>query len=246
MYVASVIALPKTAVYDIEQMLANFIWNGKRPKVKSTTLISQIQEEELKLIDIHSKMSAVLINWVKRMENGSIHPILNDIILNLFGFTEPNLLFNSNLDFRWLDNKFPPFYKSLFEAWAKVRFCNMKTALYVRHDILWLNKNITINQKSLNWKNYKKAGIQYIQHIVDKNGLFLAHTELEEKYNIKINILNLYTLQKAIPDSWKQLLCEDKDSSHRNFTPVLWLNINDNLIELIYTNSKIIYWQLVN
>ncbi len=59
---------------------------------------------------------------------------------------------------------------------------------------IWMNKDITINNKCIYWKSWKNDGILYINDIINKtNGHFLTHNELKMKYNIKTNqILTLH------------------------------------------------------
>ena len=61
LYVASVIPLPAQVIYDIEQMLASFIWCGKRPKIKYNNLIAKIENGGLKLVDLGSKIKSLLL-----------------------------------------------------------------------------------------------------------------------------------------------------------------------------------------
>ena len=52
-------------------MLANFIWSGRRPKIKNSTLIAAIEDGGLKLVDLHSKIKATYITWIQRCLKGS-------------------------------------------------------------------------------------------------------------------------------------------------------------------------------
>ena len=52
---------------EIESILYNFIWNGKREKVARKTLINTIENGGLKMIDIVSFAKALKISWVKNM-----------------------------------------------------------------------------------------------------------------------------------------------------------------------------------
>ncbi len=48
-----------------------------------------------------------------------------------------------------------------------------------------MNKDITINNKSIYWKSWRNAGILYINDIINKtNGHFLTHNELQMIYRI--------------------------------------------------------------
>ena len=86
LYVASVILIPAQVIYNIEKMLANFIWSGRRPKIKNSTLIAAIEDGGLKLVDLHSKIK------------GSVHPIVSKLLLYYFKFNDSITFFNSRLE----------------------------------------------------------------------------------------------------------------------------------------------------
>ncbi len=55
---------------------------------------------------------------------------------------------------------------------------------------LWLNNNITINNKIAYCKSWTKAGIMYINDIIKQHdGIFLTHEELQCKSNIKTSYM---------------------------------------------------------
>ncbi len=65
---------------------------------------------------------------------------------------------------------------------------------------IWINKDITINNKCIYWKSWKNAGILYINDITNKaNGNFLTDKELQMKYNIKTNQILMLQIYSRIP-----------------------------------------------
>ncbi len=60
-----------------------------------------------------------------------------------------------------------------------------RTAKDILEQSIWINKDITINNKCIYRKSWKNAGILCINDIINKtNGHFLTHKELQMKYNI--------------------------------------------------------------
>ena len=92
----------------------------------------------------------------------------------------------------------------------------------------------------------EKCGIMYIDNIINHQGQFLSLNELEVKYKLKLNVPNLYSLQKAIPEKWKQLLAVDSESDViKSFKSDIWLMVNDSVMELCNISSNTIYWMYV-
>ncbi len=68
---------------------------------------------------------------------------------------------------------------------------------------LWLNKHIMINNNCIYWKPWKKAGITYINDIINKtNGHFMTHDELQKKYNIKTTHIVTFQIYSSLPNNW--------------------------------------------
>jgi hypothetical protein len=44
--------LPRAKINDLNSLFYNFIWNGKSDKIKRSTLIGDIYQEGLKMIDL--------------------------------------------------------------------------------------------------------------------------------------------------------------------------------------------------
>ena len=59
--------MPKAYIAEIKKRITNFIWNGKLPKVKYSTLISTIEEGGLALQDVECKLKAIQIKWIQNI-----------------------------------------------------------------------------------------------------------------------------------------------------------------------------------
>ena len=55
--------------------------------------------------------------------------------------------------------------------------------------ILWNNKHVTINRKSLFYKSWYENGMVYVKDIVNDDGKILSHIQLNEKFNLNINVI---------------------------------------------------------
>ena len=73
MYRASVIALPKGLVKEVNSILYGFIWNGK-DKVKRQALVSDLKKGGLKMLDIESMIKAKRVAFIKKISRGVPRP----------------------------------------------------------------------------------------------------------------------------------------------------------------------------
>ena len=56
LHVAGMNLVPIGVIEQIQKMQKKFIWNGKKPKIKHTTLINEHQDGGLKDVDIETKI----------------------------------------------------------------------------------------------------------------------------------------------------------------------------------------------
>ena len=70
-------------LFTLKIIHKNFIWEGKRPKIKHSTLINDYPDGGLKDIDNESKFKALHMSWLTRFHSDNTHPWMH-IPKNLF------------------------------------------------------------------------------------------------------------------------------------------------------------------
>ena len=74
--------------------------------------------------------------------------------------------------------------------------------------ILWNNKEITIENKSIFWAHLFEKGICFVQDLLDKNGKFLSLDDFQVKYDVHLNFLQYFQVIAAIPSCLKKAVQE--------------------------------------
>ena len=54
---------------DLNVIKKDFIWRGRKPKIKYTSLIGDYNEGGMKHIDMKAKLDSLQIQWTKRLAN---------------------------------------------------------------------------------------------------------------------------------------------------------------------------------
>ncbi len=67
LYASSILCVPDTFIDEVEHDIFNFIWNGKPPKVKTSTMISDISDGGLKMPHFRTMVKAQKVMWVQRL-----------------------------------------------------------------------------------------------------------------------------------------------------------------------------------
>jgi hypothetical protein len=179
-------------------MIVEFIWSGKSTKIAYNNIIQNIELGGLKLTDIESKIESILIGWIKRICNDNTCNWTATLKSYLKSSDMTNL-FKENRDVITTDSLF---YQSILNSWKKVREQKEITKFTIQNEIIWNNRFIKINNKTLNWKKWKAKGIIKLSDILDRNGKFLTLVEIKNKYGISVNILDYISLTKNMPKDW--------------------------------------------
>ena len=95
----------------------------------------------------------------------------------------------------------PLFYRELLEYFQELR-SNCEDPLQ-REFILWNNKDINVENKSVFWKSWRDKNVLFVQDLLNNQGNYLSPQKFSNKYNIKVNFLQYYQIITAIPASLK-------------------------------------------
>ena len=66
--------MPRLIADQLELCQKQFLWDGKRAKIKHKTLIGPYEKGGLKSVNIDSKVSALQLYWIKRLYDNNTHP----------------------------------------------------------------------------------------------------------------------------------------------------------------------------
>ena len=71
--------------------------------------------------------------------------------------------------------------------------------VYESEFILWNNREITIESKSIFWNHLFEKGIIFVHDLLDKNGRLRSLENVQLKYNVHLNFFQYFQLIAAIP-----------------------------------------------
>jgi hypothetical protein len=212
------------------------------------TLIAEYEDGGLKILEFVSFLKAQKAMWVKRLLTADMASWKVAPLLYLDQFLGKNT-FKCNMEYKVKPKNFPHFYWQVIQSWCEIKEITdvkIKGPIEVRREILWLNKRITIKKKVIKWGKWQKKGINMIHDIVDENGNFLNINTLQNKYDIKCNMMDYNTLKDSIPAEWRKSLKSMK-------VPVKGISINEEIFIKINNQgkglnkitNKDLYWILV-
>ena len=80
----------------------------------------------------------------------------------------------------------------------------------VLNQIIWNNQYIRVNKSSVFFPGWKKVGRENLSCLFDdESNTLMTFTTFMQKYNVKSNFLQYYSLLSAIPQEWKTMLMQE-------------------------------------
>ena len=210
-FVCSVLDTPKGFTDEVNNIIFDYIWKYKNPKLKKTTIIKNKKDGGLNMLDFTLFDNALKIVWVKRLCTNDERP-WKFIPLSLLSNVGGSLLFQChyNIQYLPLNGNLPKFYRDIISHWQKIKNINPKTKGDALNQIIWNNQFIRVNKLSVFFPAWKKVGIEKLSCLFDNEGkTLLSLTTFMQKYNVKCNFLQYYSLLSAIPQEWKTMLKQE-------------------------------------
>ena len=243
-YICNNLHVEEEFITLVENVMKDFIWNGRKPKIKSTTLIGDYCDGGLRLPHFGSHIKANRIKWAIRLlssERKTWKYIPSKYIKRIGGIS--NICY-VNFDTCRIPSDIPPFYNNILTNWAEI------TCKDIAHDLenlnvqyLWNNRHIKIEKKSLYVEKFAKKGINYVVDLCDKWGSFTWEHALSKGLNSD-DKFKWFQLVQSIPKEWKTKLKDEKSDKQRNISKTLILR--DKKIECVKIKQKDVYSHLVN
>ena len=190
---------PNIIIDKIEELQKDFIWNGKTPKIKHSTLISDYSDGGLKDVDIKSKFKSLKLGWLRRLFSVDFHPWKN-IPLKMIEQSFGQNIFFPNTKISPPVN-IPMFYKDIISYWSELKQ-NPLTAESVLMQPIWFNQYILVNNLPIK-KLFPFA--LFVSDLINENGTFLNWETFKNKFNLENrNFFKWRQMISAIPSEWKE------------------------------------------
>ena len=189
-----------------------FIWDDKPDKIKRKRLTQPYENGGLKLTDINCFLNAIKAGWVKRFLDKNNHGKWKLLLHEKLKNVGTNLIFECNLDEAIINkvSKENVFLKEMLTAWQNIKnqYNNSQKNIPLCHHVIWNNKDIKINNKSIFLVNWYNKGVKTIGHFYNYQiNTYYTFSEMQYLYNINPQeFLNYYSLLSAIPNEYKTIL----------------------------------------
>ena len=178
-------SVPKTVTDELQTLHKDFIWNGRKAKIKHSTLIGDFRDGGLRDVDIPSCFKTAKVSWICRFFDDNFHPwkiVAEEFLEGIGG----KMLFHPNLKLSKTTfakvKQLPKFYRDLVFLWDKHSSVLCNQTFNSKTDILeeqiFNNRHLVIKNESFFHKHFYNAGIQKIGQLYKEQGRAKSWREL--------------------------------------------------------------------
>ena len=240
-YAITSIEAPEWFIENVKAMLENFLWDNKPPRVKNQVMYNDYDMGGLRMPNLYHFIQSQNVNWIKRLlANQSTLPFN---YISTFIHMPLEHYLKCNPDPNDLPRNLPTFYKLILSSWFALKQ-EPSTIANVQREIIWNNKFITVNNKSLFNKNLYREGLIFVNDLIDNNGSFISHQTLVNTFGNNINFFEYICLKDAIPQKWRQLLRHQTPINMNPIDETVYFTHNNICKPIKLVQSKQIYWVL--
>ena len=250
-FLFSMVYIPDNILKEIDNLLFQYLWDNKPPKIKKNTIIAPVKEGGLNMVDVYAVHTAAKCGWLKRLLNGSTDIAWKKIMLLKLNISTEML--NRNIIYSKFTCCTSPFHIQILKSWNELHNKSElnKTAEILDQNLLY-NQLIKIDNKHVtgNYLGNNNAHLKTlkIKDIIDKNGKILNSIQAGEQLGIRLNTWNWNILVTAIPKTWRQKITKDTDLpkiTQSLETKEINITINNTTKNFKSVSTKQIYQQLL-
>ena len=165
-YQAANIHFPTWAIQDIEDLIYDFMWNGKRPLINHDILALPLAEGDLNIPRLATKIQALRLNTIRRLlSHEQAHwKYLTSHFLRLSHMPTGKHKLALEFNVQHIDPAIPHFHKDLLTAWLHhtkhhTRTNPPATLADILHEPLFKNPLIIVNDNPLYYREWIKADL---------------------------------------------------------------------------------------
>lgn len=244
LYPCSVLYIPQPFIDELHTLFINFMWNNKRPKIKHSCMIADIENGGLRFPDIGEKIKAIKLAWIQRLFDSSVQPWKACLEHQLK--KDVHILIHAAPKTKDLPNSMNSFYIQVFSFWHDYFSQESLQSVDIIRQPLWLNSNILVAGKPVYYKRWIDKGIIFISDVCNNEGKILSRETICDKFDININFLEYLSLCSAIPEKWKYCIKNYNNDDVLNIMDYPIVKVNSVKKSLVKVKCKDFYWSLIN
>jgi hypothetical protein len=172
-------------------------------------MINNIDEGGLNLHDLETKLKSIKLGWIKKLYVEEVRAPWKANLEQHFNVPIQHLI-KSNMKstdypiFR--DN----FYNDMWHTWSEIHYKQPENINEICNQRICNNSLIRVDGRPIFKNEWTEKDLIFIKDIMSVKGTFLSETNINNKFNLRIQTLEYNSLKSAIPSKWKKIMKEKK------------------------------------
>ena len=194
---------PCSFLKEVDDIIFQFLWDNKRPKIKRSQLYLEYALGGLKIPNIYVYSSSLKLRWIKALVDVEDNSAWKKLFLHRYDKSK-FFIVKGNIgenDLKQLAIK-STFWLECIKIWLSIHFNDAEIISFKSiHPLcmIWFNSNLKINGKLLFYEEWYQKGIVYIKDLMDENETrFLDYYEFRHKYDVNTTFLKFYGVVNII------------------------------------------------
>ena len=191
----------ETFIKNLNADLFAFLWNSKSDKLKRDIVVRKYLEGGLNMLHLKTYIESLKITWVRKL-----YTTTSKWQKILYTKINENVLANCGTGYISKCKKETTniFWKEVFQVWEKVvdtADCRQDHDVSTVAEIpIWYNKRLTIDNKTIFFKQWFTKGIVHIDDLLKDcvNKCLYNLEEFQQRYNINTNFLQYASISRSI------------------------------------------------
>lgn len=203
LYTTSVLPTSDKFISELEDIIYNFLWNGKQHKVKKCVIIQKCVNGGQNMISLHDMIKVQKLKWIQKYSDHkpSYWKFTMGCIMKIHRL---DIFLQSNFD---IPKHISEFYKAVLQSWKDIQNHNIRSIEDIKQQYIWYNRFLQFKPNKTQMYNYINMGIHKVENLIKPNGRFKSMHELNREYNIDNNSFLFHqSIINAIPKEWKTIL----------------------------------------
>ena len=203
--------IPNSILKNIDNILRDFLWDGKKSKIALNILQNPKSEGGLALVNLRNKEKALKATWPQILASEREYAQIAYSALKASTIKEDIWRCSIKKEDVQKMKITSDFWKQVLAAWSEYNYyLNQR----VENQIIWYNSSIRIQNKIFFWRNNYTKGLVYV-HQLFREGHFKTEEQVYQEF--ALTKMRYNSIKSAIPKDWKEFFM---DTPHITFLPM--------------------------
>ena len=203
-FLASVLHIPEDVIQKVNTLIYQYIWKGKRDKIKRDIMIQDFQNGGYRMVDLKMIVESAQLDWIKRfLDNNSAD--WKTLMVEFCKKEDLRVFFQANFDELEIPREIPQYYLDAIRAWRNVKYDLITESLDLEQQLIWYNKQIKIMQKSVYNQRLFSCGLWVLSDRYENGNLIPFKTWIR-RGAFPVDIMVWMGIVNAVPQYIKNMI----------------------------------------